>query len=390
MSSNRYIDGERLLAEAEAIAAADDWGDDGFREAYDTFVAALNAEAELTPQGVERTRSHVKKLLVGRLRLFRDRKAHPDIAREQIRAPIFVTGIGRSGTSYYNALLASDERNYSPPHWQVWSLSPPPHMPGADVAPAIAACEHYIAFEGWQDPEVRKTHNYTAANAAEDLLIHDYTFRTGAFAFFWNVPSYAAWQSRQDAAPVYRFEHKALQALQYGGARDRWVLKSPIHLFALDQLFAQFPDARIAVNHRDPVKCLASMSSMLAAHRQQFGNAPAPVDREVSLASMEGMAWMMEGMIERRKDPAVDQRFCDIDFLALEADPLGQVGKLYDQFGIEFTDAARQAMARHVAENRKGKFGAHRYDISETGLRREEVRERFKFYTDYFDIPYED
>jgi hypothetical protein len=42
-----------------------------------------------------------------------------------------------------------------------------------------------------------------------------------------------------------------------------------------------------------------------------------------------------------------------------------------------------------LSANRKGKFGAPRYDIRDLGVSVAEVRERFKFYYDAYDIPRE-
>jgi hypothetical protein len=385
-----YLQVQHVLAEAQQIAGAEDWGDDDFLEPLQRFAAALNAEAELTPEGAARTRSHVLKMLVGRLRLFQDRKTYPAITREQIRAPLFITGHGRSGTSYLNGLLASDRRNYAPLHWQIWTLSPPPNHPSADNRAQIDAGERYIAFEGWQDPDVRNKHDYSNGGAAEDTLIQAYSFVSKSIPFFWNTPSYGRWLAQADFAPAYRIERLILQALQYGLKRDQWVLKSPLHMAQLGYLFDEFPDARIVVNHRDPVKSLASTVGLLHAHRKQFGNAPVEFGREFMLASMENAAASSEDMIRPRRDPDVDKRFADVKYLDLERDPLGQVARLYDHHGIEFTDVARSAMERYVAENRKGKFGAHRYDIRDLGIRVDEVRERFKFYYQEYDIPFED
>ncbi len=384
-----YIEPDALLGEARRIAGADDFGGDGFEEAFDRFVTALNAEADLTPLGVERTRSHIRKLLVGRLVLFRDRQRYPAIAREVVRAPLVITGQARSGTSYLNELLAADPRNYALRHWQVWSLSPPPGLPGVDTAPARAAGERYIRFEGWQDPEVRTTHNYTSDGVAEDILIQDYSFRMTTFSFFWNVPSYAQWLYGADIGPAYRIQHKIMQALQHGHRRDQWVTKGPMHLTYLSDMFAVFPDARMIVTHRDPVKALASVISMLKAHRGQFGNAPETFGRDFMLAVMEGTAAGLRGMISRRRDPAVDARFADVPYLGLERDPLGEVAKVYAHHGVEFTAPARAAMQAHIDTNRKGKFGRHRYDIRDLGVSVEEVRETFRFYTDEYDVPLE-
>lgn len=330
------------------------------------------------------------KMLVGRLRLHADRKRHPEIARQEIKAPLVLTGHGRSGTSYLNALIAADPGNYAPTHWEIWTLSPPPNLASTDNAPQIAAGEHFIGFEGWQDPDVRNKHDYSNLTAAEDTLILDYAFTNGSFPFFWNVPSYGAWLRTADPSPGYRFEKMVLQALQYGRPPGQWVLKSPLHLGQLDCLLDEFPDARLVVNHRDPVKTLASIVGLLHGHRKQFGNPPPTVDRSYALAAMEGAAASAEALIRRRQDPQADKAFIDVGYVDLERDPLGQVAKVYDRYGLEFTPAARTSMARYVAENRKGKFGYHRYDIRDIGLSVGEVRERFKFYTDHYDIPLED
>jgi hypothetical protein len=42
-------------------------------------------------------------------------------------------------------------------------------------------------------------------------------------------------------------------------AAERWVLKSPGHLWALDALLAVYPDARIVQTHRDPLQVIASL-----------------------------------------------------------------------------------------------------------------------------------
>jgi hypothetical protein len=389
MARGPYFEAEALMAEARRIAGADDWGDEDFREPFEALVAAINAEAELTPQGLARTKSYILRRLVGRLRLYQDRKTYPGIAQEEIRKPLFVTGLGRSGTSYLNALLATDPSSHAPLHWQIWTLSPPPNHPDTDNAPQIEAGEHLIQFEGWQDEAMRDKHDFSATNAAEDTLIQDYAFVANSAVSFWNVPSFGAWLAKADFSATYRFERKVLQALQFGDKRDRWVLKSPLHLRQLSYLFGEFPDAQVVVNHRDPVKSLASSASFIVALKKQFGNAQAPPDRNQALAMMESSAQSLEALISRRADPKVDEVFVDVNYMDLESNPLGQVAKVYDHFGIEFTDVARRNMQDHIDNNRKGKFGAHRYDITDSGLRVEEVRERFKFYTDYFDIPYE-
>jgi hypothetical protein len=384
------FDAQTLMDEARRAAGCDDWGDEDFREPFEVLVGALNAEAELTARGLERTKAYILRVLIGRLKLYRDRRTWPAITSEEVHAPLFITGLGRSGTSYLNALLAVDPANHAPLHWQVWTLSPPPNHPATDKAPQAALGDRLVRLEGWQDEEMRDKHDFGGMAAAEDTLMQDYSFICHSAVSYWNVPSYGAWLAKKaDFSATYRMQRKILQALQFGDPRARWVLKSPLHIRQLSELFGEFPDARLIINHRDPVKSLASSMSFVTTLKYLFGAPYQPPGRAEALAMLEGSARSLEQMIRRRADRRFEDVTIDVQYLDLESDPLGQVSKVYDYFGIELTPQARDNMLGYVAENRKGKHGVHRYDITDTGLTAGEVRERFKFYTDYFDIPYE-
>jgi len=387
----RTFDPADLLAEAETIAGSSDWGDEEWRAPFEAFISALNTDANLTGEGIARTRSHVMKLLVGRLRLPADRKRFPQIAAEHIGAPLFIAGHGRSGTSYLQSLLASDPQSLSPRHWQIWTLSPPVNHPATDNAPQRAAGEQFIAFEGWQQGDVREKHDYTSEGVAEDTLIVEYAFTGYSFPFFWNVPSYAGWLAQHgDPGAGYRIHRKVLQTLQFGQERRQWVLKNPSHMALLPHLFAEYPDARMVLCHRDPVKSMASIVGLLYAHRRQFGNAFQEFGRDYVLASIDGAVASTRAMLAWREQSGREAQFADVLYLDLERDPLGEVAKVYARHGLDFTPEAREAMAAYVAANRKGRFGAHRYDIRDLGVAVDEVRERFAFYYEAFGIPFEE
>ena len=52
-----------------------------------------------------------------------------------------------------------------------------------------------------------------------------------------------------------------LQHLQSGVA-GQWLLKSPAHLWQLDALVAEYPDALIVQTHRDPLNVISSISAL--------------------------------------------------------------------------------------------------------------------------------
>ena len=65
-------------------------------------------------------------------------------------------------------------------------------------------------------------------------------------------------------APAYRWHRMFLQHLQSRHPATRWVLKSPGHIWCLDALLAEYPNALLVQTHRDPLRIIASLASLVA------------------------------------------------------------------------------------------------------------------------------
>jgi hypothetical protein len=68
-----------------------------------------------------------------------------------------------------------------------------------------------------------------------------------------------------------------------------------------------------------------------------------------------------------------------MDYFDFIADPVREIEAIYRHFGIDLTDAARQAMQDMHAESQKGpRAPKHTYSLADYGLTAEAVKERFK------------
>ena len=153
------------------------------------------------------------------------------------------------------------------------------------------------------------------------------------------------------------------------------MLKNPSHLFALDALMAVYPDALVVQCHRPAETIMASMCS-LAAHTTE-GWSNSFVGAQIGEDALETWSRGLELFnAERAKhDPA---QFCDVDYVDFIKDPIATVEGIYTQFGIELTDAARQAMVDMHEESQKGpRAPKHTYSLADYGLTAEQVKERF-------------
>jgi hypothetical protein len=144
--------------------------------------------------------------------------------------------------------------------------------------------------------------------------------------------------------------------LQWRQPARQWVLKSPDHVNGLEALFAVFPDALVIQTHRNPMEVLRSLVQLNEVLRGLFCR---PGDRE-QLFETEAkyLAGAMERFIQfRDAHPELADRFVDVTYTDLAADPLAVIARIYRQFQKPLTEVATQRM-RRLAEHRSRYSGS--------------------------------
>ena len=114
-----------LIANAKRRSSLDDFGEGDFSEALSRLVDSCQDEARLNLIGKIALKTDVLETLCARLQMESDRQFYPDITHQEIREPLFIVGLPRSGTSVLHRLLGADPEHRSPLMWEVRSPSPP-------------------------------------------------------------------------------------------------------------------------------------------------------------------------------------------------------------------------------------------------------------------------
>src|SRR5262249_57035981 len=99
---------------------------------------ALEDEAKLTLLGRLMARAENARILATRLRVAAFAREHPEIARERVAAPLFVTGLARTGTSLLLELLWRDAHNPVPLTSEMIDPVSAARAPAEDPPPAFA------------------------------------------------------------------------------------------------------------------------------------------------------------------------------------------------------------------------------------------------------------
>jgi hypothetical protein len=153
-------------------------------------------------------------------------------------------------------------------------------------------------------------------------------------------------------------------------------------------MLKEYPDALLVQTHRDPLRVVASLASLIEMLRAMTSF---HVDRrEIAREWMEQIAVALDRSVDARERGEVDpSRVVDLSFAELMREPFGAIRRLYERFGMRYGDEAESRMRRFLAENASDKHGAHRYRFADTGIDPAEARERFRRYVEYFDVPEE-
>ena len=366
-----------VLDEARRETGLADFGDPGFREGLGVLLETYERTARFDARGRADHHRRVVTLLCARLRVVDALRRHPEVRGRAIRSPLFVTGLPRTGTSALFQLLAADPAARPLLTWE--AIHP---YPLEGLAPDAPDPRRGASGSLWIDESFENIHHVGPDLPEECVLLLSQDFCDPQMGIEVLMEPYASWFQAQDLRRTYAYYADLLRLLDWQRPGERWLLKSPVHLWGLDVLLETFPDACIVLSHREPLDCVASYCSMIAFLMRARG-AFDPMALGPSV--LEYLARSLERALAAR-DRADARRFVDVDYRDLLADPLAEVERIYARFGLALGVGARDAMLRHLRENPKDKHGAHEYRLEDYGLTPERVCARLAGYLRRFDL----
>jgi hypothetical protein len=378
-----------VLEAAMERTGLSDFGSDDFRERLDVWLASAEEDADLGPVGRLSVFNDCVRYAANRLRFEDLLRRHPELLDVEIRRPIIIAGLPRSGTTHLLNLIAADERLRSLPYWE--SLEPIPDPaeapePGGED-PRLARCRAGYAVQDALVPLLRNMHDMAPEHVHEEIEVQALDFSSYELEWIATVPRWRDYYLSHDQTPHYAYLKNVLKALQWLRGPDRWVLKSPQHMEQLVPLCETFPDATIALTHRDPVSVIASAITMLSYGdrlRRKRVNPPA-----VAAYWIDRIERLLRACA-RDRDRIPASQSIDVPFHEFMADDVGTVERIYALADLEMTPGARAALDGFMAKNPRGKHGRILYDLkADFGVEPEELRKRFDFYFERFPVEIE-
>ena len=374
-----------LRRSAEEETGLSDWGSEAFAEPLQLYLDSIEESAGFHAQGQHILRRSLLRLLGNRLRMQRDFAKHPEIGEAQIPRPLYVLGLPRTGTTLLHNLLACDPAARSIRLWE--GIFPSPPQPGVprESDPRIAMAMEWAAAINQLAPDLARAHELNPTGPEECLWLIEHTFVDFIHELRAHVPAYSAWLEEHEAGqPVYEEYRRMLQLLAWQHQGQHWVFKAPRHLMGLPGLLKVFPEARIVQTHRDPGEVMPSLCSLCEIDRKIF--AADPDRKAIGDLWMRRLGGGMKTAMGAREADLEKERYVDVHYKELVADPIGAVRGIYEKHGYPYSDAFEEAMRAWLEANRQHKHGVHRYALEDYGLSSDRVNEVFADYRKRFQL----
>jgi hypothetical protein len=347
------------------------------------LIAFINRDAGLLSKEIYPVELIVRNL-ADRLKLIDYLKRHPKVSEEKVDV-VGVIISGRGGSTFLQRLMIASPQLTS---CFGWETATPVPLPEEQIGENLARIERgkQVAAkmrELW--PEYAFIHPLETQelNIDEELALMDRSFVSQMYPCYFNIPEYNRWELTFDQRKVYEELHLWLQLLQYQSpwrAGRKWLLKSVQHLIGggLFELAREFPCAKLIMTHRHLVSVLGSWASAQAPLTRPSGSSTFDVKKLGALVLKTYYDGLQHFIDAREKLPA--DRFIDIQYKTLMADPLGQFRLLLQQMGLTVTAADLAAAREWLSRNGRDTHPPHHYRLEDYGSSAAEVEERFAFY----------
>lgn len=377
------LEPDDLLAAARRSTGLTDWGGDQFVNVLRELIRLLEG-AGITPLARIFCRGILIKAVTNRLRLREHVRRVEAVAATKVERPIFVVGFPRTGTTVLQNLLALHPGRRALQFWELTAPVPEHADPAEDARRRIASTDRMLRMAYVMAPEMGEVHEIRATTPEEDWALFANTVAVLNYEFQSGLTAFGDLLMEQDLRWAYAEFREMLQVLLHQRPADQLVLKCPEHLWFLDSLLAEFPDACVVWTHRDPFETIASYCSLISMNRRVYYGQfrPAEIGPHITDRFLVGIERAMK--VRETADPA---RFLDLRFEDLVADHAGAVRQVEEHFGLPRWEGMDAAVEAWLRSDRLDERGKHRYDAERYGLDRDAIHRRYAGYIERFGIP---
>jgi hypothetical protein len=315
---------------------------------------------------------------------FLDWVLFPDLKRVDVKAPIFMVGHARSGTTLTHRLLSNDSGRFS--SFMLYELYFPSLLQKKVIRALAKFDEEKMsgllagqvrAWEEWRYGSMRHMHNMGLTEPEEDDIVMYWSMAAG----FWitKMPYMAdldfydmnAWPEKKRRRYNDFYRECIRRQLYLNGPEKIHLSKNPMYSGRVASLIEAFPDCKIVVNVRNPYETIPSLLSIMRAGWKQLGW---DADKQAeTLKILANQSWSTYLHPIEALDSHPQTMGAIVDYRELTSDPATTIEQVYRDLDLPMTEEFREALAGEGKREMKHKT-RHTYSLEQFGLEADSIR----------------
>jgi hypothetical protein len=314
---------------------------------------------------------------------FLDRIVYPSLYAVEVKAPIFMVGHARSGTTLTHRLLSADGGRFS--SFLLYEL----YFPSLIQKKFIRFLSRYDAehwrgflagqiraWEDWRYGPMRHMHEMGLTEPEEDDIVLYWSMAAGFWItkmpYMGDLDFYYMndWPKRKRRRYNDFYRECIKRQLYLNGPEKTHLSKNPMYSGRVASLHEAFPDARFIVNVRDPYETIPSLLKIVRAGWKQLDWDPARQKNCLQILADQSWHTYKHPLEFLAAHP--DVKGAVVDYRELTSDPAATIEKLYQDLALPMTDEYREWLAGQAKREREHQT-KHTYSLEEFGLEAEAI-----------------
>ena len=317
---------------------------------------------------------------------FLDPILFPGLGRTEVRAPVFILGHARSGTTLLHRLMSGDAERFSA--FRLYELFFPSLLQKKIIRLAAACDRRWLGgalarrVAAWEERRFGRTRDLHAMGLGEpeeDDGVLTCSCASGSWIVrlpylgeldFYHVDRRPE-RIRQRLMGFYK--ECVRRQLYLNGAGKIHLSKNPIFAGRVESLIEAFPDARIVVPFRNPCETIPSLLKLMQVAWRMRRWSDAEMQRSLSVLAEQSYHTYRYPLEVLARHP--ETRHALVDYAELVAEPRKTIERVYAELGLPLTREYEAVLGAEQQRARRHET-SHAYGLEEFGLREEEIRAR--------------